>query len=116
MTTIRKIVPLTNEAIDSIPSQLKKYQLQYFKAEEFEHLGYEGITIDSVWNYCINKKWRKKIIEELKIHEIVETIFSISASEIVSFTQIKSFQTTDWFGEIRQDELNELLRIEPKKE
>ncbi len=86
------------------------------KAEEFEHLGYEGITIDSVWNYCINKKWRKKIIEELKIHEIVETIFSISASEIVSFTQIKSFQTTDWFGEIRQDELNELLRIEPKKE
>lgn len=85
------------------------------KIEEFQHYGYEHITKEDLWNYCVNKKWRKKIIEELKLYEVVETIFSISASEIVSYTQIKSFSTSDWFGELNQDELNELFRKEPKK-
>ncbi|KGR78636.1 post-transcriptional regulator [Ureibacillus manganicus] len=86
------------------------------KIEEFQHFGYEHISIEDVWNYCVNKKWRKKIIEDLKLHEVVETIFSISASEIVSFTQINSFKTADWFAELNKAELNELFRKEPKKE
>nr|WP_106780108.1 post-transcriptional regulator [Lysinibacillus timonensis] len=85
------------------------------KVEEFKHFGYDKITKVDVWNYCIQKKWRKKIIEELRLYEVVETIFSITASEIVSFTQVKAFQTTDWFGEMSKDELNELLKKEPKK-
>ncbi|HWL27035.1 MAG TPA: post-transcriptional regulator [Ureibacillus sp.] len=85
------------------------------KLEEFQHFGYEHITQEDVWNYCVNKKWRKKIIEDLKLHEVVETIFSISASEIVSFTQIKSFQRNDWFEELNKEELAELFRKEPKK-
>ena len=86
------------------------------KKEEFQHSGYDHITKEDLWNYCVKKKWRKKIIEDLKLHEVVETIFSISASEIVSFTQIKSFQKTDWFGELNKDELNELFRKQPTKE
>ncbi len=85
------------------------------KIEEFQHFGYDHITKEDVWNYCVKKKWRKKIIEELKLHEVVETVFSISASEIVSFTQIQSFQTSNWFGELNQNDLNELFRKDPKK-
>lgn len=79
------------------------------KMEEIKIHGYERITIEDIWNYCIQKKWRKKNIDEMQIHEVVETIFSLQASEIVSYFQIQQFQTTNWFSELHQDELKELL-------
>jgi hypothetical protein len=79
------------------------------KMEEIKFHGYERITIEDIWNFCVQKKWRKKNMDEIKIHEVVETIFSLRASEIVSHFQIQQFQTTNWFSELHQDELRELL-------
>ena len=59
--------------------------------------------------YFFKKKWRKKSIEQLRLFEIVETIYSIKPSEIVSYFQIQQFQTTNWFNDITQDELRMLL-------
>lgn len=142
MTTVRKIVPLTNDAIHTIPSQLFYYSLQYLyaflktvnterwsdlhmveherlfskvlpvlksKLEEMNLNGYEGITIEEIWNYCLQKKWRKKNLDEIRIHEAVSTIFSLKASEIVNYLQIQQFQSTNWFSEVNQEELRELL-------
>lgn len=80
------------------------------KLEEMIFNGYEGITIEDIWNYCLLKKWRKRNMNEIRMYEVVETIFSLKASEIVSFFQIQQFQSTDWFSEINHDELRELLR------
>ncbi|NLY79317.1 MAG: hypothetical protein GX072_05325 [Lysinibacillus sp.] len=79
------------------------------KLEEFKLNGYEQISIEDIWNFCLQKKWRKKNMNEIRTFEVVETIFSLKASEIVSFFQIQQFQTTDWFSEFKQEELKELL-------
>ncbi|MFC5542190.1 MAG: post-transcriptional regulator [Bacilli bacterium] len=79
------------------------------KLEEIKLNGYEGIAIEDLWNFCLQKKWRKKNLAEIRIHEVVSTIFSLRASEIVSHLQIQQFQSTNWFSELNQDELKELL-------
>lgn len=80
------------------------------KLEEFQYYGYNAITLEDLWSFCIQKKWRKKNIDDLKVYEIVETIYSIKASEIVSHSQIQQFKQTDWFSDGNQQELSELLK------
>ncbi len=80
------------------------------KLEEIQYYEYDQITVEDIWNFCIQKKWRKKKMEEIHLYEIVSTIYSIKASEIVSHFQIQQFQSDNWFGELNQDELNELLK------
>ena len=80
------------------------------KLEEFQYYGYNAITSEDLWSFCIQKKWRKKNIDDLKVYEIVETIYSIKASEIVSYSQIQQFKQTDWFSDSNQQELSELLK------
>lgn len=79
------------------------------KLDEIKYYEYDGMTTEEIWNFCIKKKWRKKSIEQLRLFEIVETIYSIKPSEIVSYFQIQQFQTTNWFNDITQDELRMLL-------
>ncbi|MFP3918165.1 post-transcriptional regulator [Lysinibacillus telephonicus] len=86
------------------------------KLDEINYYEYDGMTTEEIWNFCIQKKWRKKRIEELRLFEIVETIYSIKPSEIVSYFQIQQFQTTNWFNDITQDELRMLLEPNFSKE
>lgn len=90
------------------------------KMNEFKYYDYNAISIDDLWNYCIVKKWRKKQIEKLPLHEIVSTILNISPSEIVSHGQIQEFQSSNWFSDLNNDELQFLLNPkvikEPQKE
>lgn len=79
------------------------------KLEEFKYFGYDSITIEDIWNYCLVKKWRKLNIDELRLHEAVETVFSIKASDLVSQFQIQQFKEDHWFSEIKEDELKSLL-------
>lgn len=80
------------------------------KLEEFLYSGYDGITLEDLWSFCIEKKWRKKSIDDLRVYEIVETIYSVKASEIVSYSQIQHFKQTNWFSDTKQQELNDLLK------
>lgn len=86
------------------------------KIDEIKYYEYKGMTTEEIWNYCIRKKWRKKRIEELRLFEVVETIYSIKPSEIVSYFQIQQFQTTNWFQDVTQEELQVLLAPSNKKE
>lgn len=85
------------------------------KMNEFKYYGYHAITVDELWNYCIKKKWRKKKVDELPLHEIVATVMNISPSEIVSHGQIQEFQTANWFSELHTEELKILLNPEFQK-
>ncbi|MGE7666203.1 post-transcriptional regulator [Ureibacillus composti] len=79
------------------------------KLEEIKYFEYDGITTQDIWNYCLKKKWKKQSIDKLPLYGVIETIYSIKASEIVSFAQIQQFKSTNWFSEVNQDELKELL-------
>jgi hypothetical protein len=80
------------------------------KLEEIKYYEYDGITLEDIWNFCIQKKWRKKNVEELRLYEVVETIYSIKHSEIVSYFQIQQFHSDNWFSDINKNELQELLK------
>ena len=80
------------------------------KMDEIIYYEYDGIAIEDIWNFCIKKKWKKKKIEEMRLYEMVETIFSIKPSEIVSYFQIQQFHSENWFQDISQSELQALLK------
>ena len=80
------------------------------KLDEINYYEYDGITVEAIWQYCVKKKWRKKIVDELPLSEVVATIYSIKPSEIVSYFQIQQFNTTNWFSDSNQEELHELLK------
>ncbi|MGE7688003.1 post-transcriptional regulator [Lysinibacillus sp. NPDC097214] len=81
------------------------------KMEEFKYYQYNAITAEELWRYCVEKKWRRKNIEQLRIHEIIATIFAVSPSDIVSFNQVEFLQSNDWFTEVNTEELKMLLGL-----
>ncbi len=79
------------------------------KLEEFHLYEYDAITMEQLWAYCVEKKWRKKVIEELPLYEIVSTIFSITPSELLNYEQVSNLKSFDGLVEINMEELEELL-------
>lgn len=83
------------------------------KMSEFRYYQYNAITVDDLWHYCVRKKWRKKQLEQVRLHEMIATIMNVSPSEIVSYSQIHALQSVDWFSNSQQEELQFLLH--PKR-
>ena len=79
------------------------------KMAEFKHYQYDAITAEELWRYCVEKKWRRKNIDQLRLHEIIATIFAVSPSDIVSFNQVEFLQSNDWFTDLNTEELKMLL-------
>ncbi|EON71388.1 hypothetical protein H131_15513 [Lysinibacillus sphaericus OT4b.31] len=87
------------------------------KIAEFKHFQYDAITAEELWRFCVEKKWRKKNVEQLRLYEVIATIFAVRPSDIVSFNQVEFLQSNDWFTEVNADELKSLLgpvRNEPE--
>ena len=96
----------------AVPYELlyKKVQIVLqSKLEEFQFYQYDAITIEQLWKYCVEKKWRKQVIEEMRLHEMVASIFSITPSEMLNYVQIKSLQSNDGIVELNMEEIEELL-------
>ncbi|WP_107839668.1 post-transcriptional regulator [Metasolibacillus meyeri] len=70
------------------------------KLEEFHFLQYQSLTEEELWNYCIDRKWRKKEIASLSISEIVATIFDLTASEVLNYHRFVSHQALDLQSEL----------------
>ena len=79
------------------------------KKTEFEVYQYKTVTEIDIWNFCITKKWRKKVVPEIPLYQIINDILSISPAEFMTFEQIENFKTSNWFSEINQEELQLLL-------
>lgn len=80
------------------------------KIEEFHYYHYNAISKEQLWQYCIEKKWRKKNIDELALYEVVATIFAITPSEVVNHQQMTELKTAQWFTKLSQVELDLLLK------
>lgn len=79
------------------------------KCEEFQMYEYEDVTVEQLWLFCIEKKWRKKQVEDIRPHELVATIFSITTAEFMQYTQVKQYHYQDTLIEISVDELDLLM-------
>lgn len=80
------------------------------KVAEFRVYNYNSVTEVDVWNYCINKKWRKRDIQEMRVSELVNDILETSPAQYMTHTQIEDFRTSNWFSELNQGDLQDLLK------
>ena len=80
------------------------------KLDEFKMQNYTEITMEEMWNYCIKKKWKKRQVEEIPIHEMIATIFSLRPSEIVNQAHMNELYKTDLNIGLDLEELNLLLK------
>lgn len=81
---------------------------------EFHLYGYTTANEEDIWIYCIQKKWRNKDIESMKIYEMVNDILKIKPAEFMTFTQIEAQRSSDWFSDLNSEELQ--LLLSPKSE
>jgi len=78
------------------------------KAEEFKIIGYGAISIQDLWDFLINKKW-KKVQEEMRMYELVSDILTIKIGDFMNYKTIEAYRSPNWFEDINEDELKELL-------
>ncbi|QBP40801.1 post-transcriptional regulator [Paenisporosarcina antarctica] len=79
------------------------------KIYEFRLYNYNSVTEEDIWHYCINKKWRKRDIQEMGVSEMVNDILGTSPAHYMTHTQIEGFKSSNWFSELKQEDLQELL-------
>lgn len=85
------------------------------KCAEFHYMQYDTVTPENLWQFCVKKKWRKKEITEMRLHEMVNDIMGTTASEFVAFHQIEGLRGANFFSEENLAELEQLLRPASKK-
>ncbi|CAM3112284.1 post-transcriptional regulator [Filibacter tadaridae] len=85
------------------------------KKNEFHLYGYPTVTTTDIWTYCVKKKWRKKDIAAMRIHEMANDILRISPSAFMTYTQIEEQREGDWFSDLNSDELQILLTSQKSK-
>ena len=85
------------------------------KRNEFDFYGYSTVTEQDLWEYCINKIWRKKDVNTMRIHEITNDILKILPAAYMTFTQIEEQRSSDWFSDLKSEDLQILLHPTKKE-
>ncbi|XXM73607.1 post-transcriptional regulator [Lysinibacillus sphaericus] len=79
------------------------------KVEEFELLGYGRADIERLWAYLTKKKWKKPEVH-VKTYQLVSDVLTVKPGEYMSFETVEAYRSPNWFEEVNEEELNELLR------
>ncbi|WP_019414050.1 post-transcriptional regulator [Paenisporosarcina sp. TG20] len=79
------------------------------KIQEFRIYNYNSVTKEDIWHYCVNKKWKKNNIQEMRVFEMVNDILRTSPAQYMTHTQIEDYKTSNWFSELNQGDLQELI-------
>ena len=91
----------------------KFLQVEYVlnsKREELLYLNYNSLTNEKIWEYCVEKRWRKRDIASIPMHEMVSDIFKIHASDMISYIQIAQHrELQNGLSPINLEELEMLL-------
>ncbi|MER2090485.1 MAG: post-transcriptional regulator [Sporosarcina sp.] len=86
------------------------------KKTEFHLYGYTTVTEEDIWTFCVRKKWRKKDVDTMGMHEIANGILKISPAEFMTFTQIEEQRGSNWFSNLNREELQTLLTPHKSKD
>lgn len=79
------------------------------KKNEFHLYGYTTVNEQEIWTFCIQKKWRRKDVESMKLHELVNDILKITPAEYMTYSQIEEQRASNWFSDLNSEELQILL-------
>lgn len=79
------------------------------KLEELDLIGYGQVSMKDLWSYLTKKKW-KNVNKEIHIHELVSDILSVKAGDFMNFATVEAFRSPNWFAELNEEELQELLK------
>lgn len=58
------------------------------KLKEFRRQGYDEITVEDLWDYCVNFLWKHK--EPDRYHQKVSEIISISLNDYFNYASLKA--------------------------
>ncbi|RLQ98090.1 post-transcriptional regulator [Falsibacillus albus] len=78
------------------------------KIDEFVLIGYGKITKKELWEYLTKKKW-KKPEPGIRLHQLVHEVLTIKTSDYMTFATVEAYRSPNWFTELDQEELQELL-------
>ncbi|WP_338470367.1 post-transcriptional regulator [Niallia sp. XMNu-256] len=78
------------------------------KVEEFILLGYDSVTEQDIWDYLVNKKWKKDKVD-LMLFEVVQEIFSLKIGDFMNYTTVEALKESSFTLENEEDRL-ELLK------
>lgn len=83
------------------------------KKNEFHFHGYTTITEKGIWEYLVQKKWRKKDPSDMRPHEIVQDLFKLSPAQFMTYTQTEAQRNASVFPELSEEE--RAVLFSPKK-
>lgn len=78
------------------------------KQEEFLIFGYGRVSEEDIWDFLVNKKWRKEN-NEMKLFQIVQDILSLKVGEFMNYTQVKALKEAEFTLDNEEERL-ELLK------
>ncbi len=67
------------------------------KQDEFHFLGYNGATMDEIWDCLLERLKRNKDLEDIQLHRLVNEIMRLSANEYMNWLTIHAYKGTDMF-------------------
>ncbi len=83
------------------------------KVEEFEVLGYGKANVERLWALFNEKKMEKTRVTCLAVSTSQRCING-KAWKYMSFETVEAYRSPNWFAEVNEEELNNLLH--PKKD
>ncbi|MDF2558439.1 MAG: post-transcriptional regulator [Bacillales bacterium] len=64
------------------------------KKREFTILGYESVNEDLLWQYLIEKKWRR-VKEPYRLHQVVADIYTIRPNDFMNYATVEVFKKSE---------------------
>ncbi|WP_102026912.1 post-transcriptional regulator [Salirhabdus sp. Marseille-P4669] len=68
------------------------------KVEELHVLGYDQADEENVWDCCLKKVWKKDV--ELRLHQVVQDIFHLSAGTYMAYLTREFYRNDDLLAQI----------------
>ncbi|MDG5470921.1 post-transcriptional regulator [Jeotgalibacillus sp. ET6] len=81
------------------------------KREELHLYGYDSVTEQALWQYLVQKKW-KKCNDEIPLYAVVNDILTIKAGDYMNWTTRNEYKASSQSVELNEEELHLLLHGE----
>jgi hypothetical protein len=91
------VMYLEVESVSQHPYEMIKEQIQpvlQSKLDEFWMMGYTHFHMEDLWEYLLQKKWRK-VDPEIRIHRIVQDVFAIRIFDVLDFKSIQALRSNE---------------------
>ncbi|MGM7702153.1 post-transcriptional regulator [Pseudalkalibacillus sp. Hm43] len=67
------------------------------KKEELHFMGYESVKESEIWK-CIVSRAKKQKDEEWRIHQVVNTIMTLSTNDFMNWLTIQAVTDDSWYS------------------